>query len=138
MRNFSLFLKITALGFLVAGALHLIFGVNAEVMLGAKIPISAITNPALDSQNRFYGTAFTLYGVLLYFCSTDLKKYELILRIVLWVYFIAGMARLVSIAVYGIPPPLVLALMASEILPPPLIFWWMAKLKNTDNFAHSP
>jgi len=31
----------------------------------AQTAASVIADPALDSQNRFYGVAFTLYGALL-------------------------------------------------------------------------
>ena len=122
------FLKLIAPVFVVVGALHLVLGVGADVLLGAKLPAEALTDAALDSQNRFYGIAFSLYGVLLYLCSTDLPKYASVLRCILWMFFAAGLARVVSIATHGSPPPLVLVLLATEIALPPLLHLWLSKV----------
>lgn len=123
----ALFLKIAAPIFILVGALHLVLGVGADVLLGARLPGEALSDAALNSQNRFYGVAFSLYGVLFYLCSTDLAKYATVLRCVLWVFFAAGLARLVSIATHGVPPPLVVALLATELVLPPLLHLWLSK-----------
>jgi hypothetical protein len=123
----ALFLKVVAPVFVLIGALHLALGVGADVLLGATLPAEALSDPALNSQNRFYGVAFSLYGALLYLCATDLSKYATVLRCVLWVLFSAGLARLVSIATHGVPPPPVLALLVTEVAVPPLLHLWLAK-----------
>jgi len=92
------------------------------------LPEQAFNDAALDSQNRFYGVAFSLYGVLLYLCATDLGRYAAVLRCVLWVFFAAGLARLVSISTHGVPPPLVLVLLVSELAAPPLVYLWLSKV----------
>jgi Ni/Fe-hydrogenase subunit HybB-like protein len=71
MRSLALFLKWVAPVFLVVGA---------EVLLGAHVPADVLADPVLDSQNRFHGVAFTLYGVLLFLCATDLSRYAAVLR----------------------------------------------------------
>jgi len=121
-------LKVAAPVFVLVGVTHLAMGVGADVLLGARLPAEALVDPALNSQNRFYGVAFSLYGVLLYLCATDLPKYATVLRCVLWVFFAAGLARLVSIATHGVPPPLVLALLATELALPPLLHLWLSKV----------
>jgi Domain of unknown function (DUF4345) len=126
--SLAAFLKLIAPIFALVGAVHLTLGVGADVLLGAKLPAEALTDAALDSQNRFYGIAFTLYGVLLFLCATDLRRYATVLRCVLWVFFAAGLARLVSIATHGVPPPLVLALLALELAAPPLLHLWLSKV----------
>ncbi|RIK56927.1 MAG: hypothetical protein DCC57_02575 [Chloroflexi bacterium] len=126
MHKLAVVLKLAVPLFFVVGALHLTLGVGADVLLGAKLPPEAIADPALDSQNRFYGLSFTLYGVLLLLCSTNLPKYATVLRCVLWVFFAAGLARLVSIALHGLPPPLISALLVSELVAPPLLARWLA------------
>lgn len=132
MRSLALFLKIVAPVFVLVAALHLAIGVGADVLLGAKLSSEALTDPALNSQNRFYGVAFGLYGVLFYLCATDLPKYATVLRCVLWVFFAAGLARLVSIATHGLPPPLVLMLLATEIVLPPVLHVWLSRaLRDT-------
>ena len=128
MKIYELVLKLSAPIFLLVGLLHLIFGVGAEVMIGARLPAEALSDPVLDSQNRFYGISFSLYGVLLFLCATDLKKYGTVLRCVLWAFFAAGLARLVSIATHGMPSMPVLVLLGSEIVLPPLLIGWFSKL----------
>ncbi len=130
MRTFSLVLKLAAPVFFIVGALHLALGAGAEILLGAKLSVEALADPALDSQNRFYGVSFTLYGVLLFLCATNIPKYRIVLRCVIWVFFAAGLARIVSIAIHGVPPPLVLTLAASELLAPPLLAWWLSRVEH--------
>jgi hypothetical protein len=130
MHALALVLKLLAPVFVLVGALHLTLGVGADVMLGAKLSAEAITDPALDSQNRFYGVAFSIYGVLLFLCSTDIPKYTAVLRCLLWVFFVAGVARFVSVALYGVPPPLVVVLLISELTIPPALAWWLSRVAN--------
>jgi Domain of unknown function (DUF4345) len=127
MLSLASFLKVIAPVFIVVSAVHLVLGVGADVLLGAKLPVAALTDAALDSQNRFYGVAFSLYGILLYVCATDLPKYATVLRCLLWVFFAAGLARFVSIAIHGVPPVLILALLATEIALPPMLHIWLSK-----------
>lgn len=131
MRVLAITLKFIAPIFFIAGALHLALGLGADALLGAKISAEVMADAALDSQNRFYGVAFTLYGVLLFLCSTNIPKYATVLRCVLWVFFAGGIARIVSIAIYGFPPPLVIVLLVGELLPPPLFAWWLSRVEKS-------
>jgi hypothetical protein len=126
--SLTVFLKLVAPVFALVGLVHLALGVRADVLLGAQLPEQALRDAALDSQNRFYGMAFSLYGVLLYLCATDLRRYAAVLRCVLWVFFAAGLARLVSISTHGVPPPLVLVLLVLELAAPPLLHLWLSKV----------
>jgi Domain of unknown function (DUF4345) len=128
MRALAIALRVAAPLFLVAGALHLTLGVGADVLLGAELPAQAIDDPALDSQNRFYGVSFTLYGVLLWRCAADIPRYASVLRCVCWVLFVGGLARLVSVALHGLPPPPVMALLVAELVPPPLLARWLSRV----------
>jgi len=127
MRSLALVLKLLAPVFFIVGALHLVLGLGADVLLGAKVSAETMTDPALDSQNRFYAVAFTLYGVLLFLCSTDIPKYATVLRCVLWVFFAAGLARFVSVALHGSPPPMIWLLLVGEVLPPLPLAWWLSR-----------
>jgi hypothetical protein len=137
MRTLPIVLKLVAPIFFLVGALHLTFGIGADVLLGAKLPVEAIADPALDSQNRFYGVAFTLYGVLLFLCATNLPRYAPVLRCLLWVFFAGGVARIVSMALYGFPPPLVMLLFVGELLPPPLLVWWLGRVEKQNRLDYS-
>lgn len=120
-------LKLTAPIILIVGGMHLMLGIQADVLLGAKISLEVLSDPVVDSQNRFYGIAFTLYGFLLFLCATDLEKYQTVLRILLWVFFAAGCARLVSILTHGLPSEFLLILLASELALPPLCILWLKR-----------
>ena len=128
MQIFAFFLRLSAPVFLIVGAIHLVLGVGADVLLGAKLTAEAVTDPGLDSQNRFYGVSFALYGVLFLVCASNIPKYAIVLRCVLWVFFAAGVARLVSIAIHGMPPALVVALLVSELVLPPVLAWWLSRV----------
>jgi Domain of unknown function (DUF4345) len=127
MSNIATFLKIVACVPVLVGVLHLVLGLQADVLLGAKLPAGVMTDPALDSQNRFYGVAFMLYGVVLFVGGSDLKRYLPMVRSALWIFFAAGMARLVSILLQGWPPPLVMTLLLVEVMGTPLLLMWLAR-----------
>jgi hypothetical protein len=130
MRTFAITLKLLALVFPVVAALHLVLGLNAEALLGATVAKEVVEEPSLSSQNRFYGVAFSLYGAVLYLCATDLPRFEPVLKAALVVFFIAGAARLVPWVAIGAPAPMVVALMASELLLPPALWLWYVKLRE--------
>jgi hypothetical protein len=127
VRALPIVLKAVAPLFILVGAVHLVLGVGADVALGANLPTSVLADPVLDSQNRFYGVAFTLYGVLLFVCATDLPRYATVVRCVLWIIFAGGLARVVSLVIKGVPPMPVLLLLTSELLLPPLIHTWLSR-----------
>ena len=127
MSNITTFLKIIASVPILVGVLHLVLGLNADVLLGAKLPASVIADPALDSQNRFYGVAFMLYGVLLFVGGSDLKRYLPVVRGALWIFFAAGMSRLLSVFFYGLPPPLVTTLLLFEVVGTPILLMWLPR-----------
>lgn len=130
MRALSLVLRFAAPIFVFVGALHLVLGVGADMLLGARLPTEALADPVLDSQNRFYGVAFILYGVLLFLCASDIPKYATVLRCVIWVFFAAGLARIVSIVLHGAPSPFVLTLLASELVTPPVLALWLSRVER--------
>jgi len=137
MSMLSFALRISSPIFIFVGLLHLTLGLQADLLLGANIPTSVLADPVLDSQNRFYGVAFTLYGFLLYLCGTNLEKYQTVLRTMLIVFFVAGCSRIVSIAFYGLPSIYILVLLASElILPPMCAIWLNSSLNRTKTSQH--
>jgi hypothetical protein len=129
-RNLALVLRILAFVVFLVGALHLALGVRADVLLGARAPAAAITDPTLDSQGRFHGVSFAVYGVLLLLGASDVRRYAVALRWALWVIFAAGLARLVSVAIYGFPPPPVVVLLVVELVVPPALIWWLSRVVN--------
>jgi hypothetical protein len=134
---YSNVLKLAALVFFAVAGVHLIFGLGADQMLGAILLPETVSEPSLDSQNRFYGVAFSLYGVTLYICAKDLSRFRPILVAAFAVFFMAGCARLVSWAIHGAPAPIVIGLLATELILPPLLYGWLRKVTpvNGSNFT---
>lgn len=128
MGAFVLFLRAVAPIFFVVALLHLALGARTEVLLGARLPPEALADAVLDSQNRFYGVAFALFGVLMLLAATNVRKYAAVLRCVLWVFFASGLARLVSMASHGLPSPTLVTLLVLELTVPPLIIAWLRRL----------
>lgn len=133
MQTLSLLLKFMAPLFGVIAALHLALGLDAEVLLGARISAETALDPSLNSQNRFYGVAFAVYGAILYISATDLPRYRPILLATLWVFFAAGLSRLVSWVVDGVPAPLVIGLAVIELVAPLLILFWIRTLRPAEH-----
>jgi hypothetical protein len=117
-------LKASAVAMVLAGLSHVVLGPSADVLLGAKLPAHVINDPSFDSQNRFYGAIFTLYGALIWLAADDLARYRTVLRLVLLWFFIGGLVRLLSVALRGWPSELIVVLTLLELVVPPLLWWW--------------
>ncbi|MGE0486326.1 MAG: DUF4345 domain-containing protein [Gammaproteobacteria bacterium] len=130
MQLYSTILKLAALVFFAVAAVHAVHGLGADQMLGAVLSPETLAEPSLDSQNRFYGVAFAFYGVALYLCATDLARFRPVLVSALAVFFLAGCARLVAWAVHGAPAPLVIGLLATELVLPPLLWLWLRRVMD--------
>ena len=115
---------------LAVSLLHIALGPAADVLLGANYDEATLNNPVLDSQNRFYGAAFALYGLLLIYCSIDLVKYRTVLFILLATFFFAGLVRIISVIHTGWPPPVVVCLFIAELVIPPVLMYWLWKLPH--------
>ena len=128
MRVFVFLLRVSAIGFAAAGSLHLALGAGADVLLGAVLSEATLSDPVLDSQNRFYGVAFTVYAALFWLGAEDIQRYGPVLRAAFAVFFMAGLARVVSIVTHGLPSSLVIVLLAVEILLPFVLWLWLSVL----------
>lgn len=117
-------LKLFGLVCMLVGALHVFLGLQAEQLLGAGLSEATIANASLDSQNRFYGAAFILFGLVAWVSATDLRKYALIFRLQMAAFFLGGIARLISILLHGLPSLPIQLLTVSELLIPPIFIWW--------------
>jgi len=123
-----LLLKALGITIVLIGLLHASLGVRADRLLDGTVPDDAVAHASMDSQNRFYGSTFSVFGVLLWLCSTDMDRYEDVFRAILIVFFIGGLARIVSVAARGWPSRLIIGLTAIELLVPPLLLWWQVNL----------
>jgi Domain of unknown function (DUF4345) len=129
--SFLTCLRVLSLAFFGAGGLHVVLGLEADMLLGANVSASSRTDAGLDSQNRFYGAIFMLYGVLLIIVASDMQRYALVLTSTMWVLFAAGLARLISVWLYGWPSAPIVLLLVTELVAPPLVLLWFARVKHT-------
>ena len=119
-------LKVGGVVIVLIGTSHAVLGLGADRMLDPSVPDAAVRHASLDSQNRFYGTAFAVFGVLLWICATDLDRYGPVFVALLIVFFLGGVARLVSVALRGVPSVMIRVLTGLELAIPPLLLWWKA------------
>lgn len=116
-----------AIGCIAAGLTHVVLGPGADALLGATIGPETLHDPTLDSQNRFYGASFTLYGILTMLSLGNLERYAPVLQWTMLVFLFGGIARGLAWATTGAPSAPTIALLASELLLPPLVLWWTAR-----------
>ena len=121
-------LKVLAVVIVGISALKVSLGAKADALLDPSIPVDAVRHPSVDSQVRFYGGAFAIYGVLLWLCSNDMARYESVFRIMMIVFCAAGVARLPGMARLGKPSMAILGLTLIELTVPPLLLWWQTTL----------
>jgi Domain of unknown function (DUF4345) len=77
-----------------------------------------------DSEDRFYATLFLGFGGAMAWCSRDLVAREKIFGALLALFFIGGLARILSAAHVGLPIPLFQFLGVLELIMPPLLWGW--------------
>ena len=112
---------------MVVGLMHIVLGLQTDVLLGAKVAVELLSDPVLDSQNRFYGAIFMGYGALIFLCTTNLRQHATLFRILSGGVLLGGLARVVSIVLHGVPSTPVLGLIAIELLGVPLLVWWHSR-----------
>lgn len=128
MRAFALTLRLLAVTFIAVAGLHLVFGLHADEMLGVRVTPETAANPSLDSQNRFYGITFSLLGVVLLIAVTDLQRYAPMLKAVLGVLFMAGVARAVSWGIHGAPATMLIVIALIDLVSPPVLYLWFKRI----------
>jgi hypothetical protein len=118
---FKIVLRILGVACVLAGLTHALLGVSGDWIIGVSSALPV--DPSLDSQNRFYGAAFLVYGFLLWICCADLPRYAPVLRVVFATMFIAGCARGIAAFNHGWPSSQILYLWATELSPPLFLIW---------------
>ena len=111
------------------------FGVTAiliaslHVALGpACIPGSIPVNATMDSEDRFYATLFLAYGAALLWCVKDVERKAGPVRILAFVFFAGGLARIVSAIAVGLPNTFFVAMTLLELVLPVVIVVMSARV----------
>jgi len=92
---------------------------SIHIALGpSALPGSVPVNATMDSEDRFYATLFAAYGVALLWCVKGIERKSLFVYFLLATFFVAGLARVVSIVAVGLPDPFFLAMLILELVIP--------------------
>jgi len=93
----------------------------------ASIPGGVPVNATMDSEDRFYATLFLGFGAANIWCAEDMGPRTSVFRALMLVFFIGGIARLISAMQVGLPSPLFVFLGSLELAIPPIVLWAQAK-----------
>ena len=99
---------------------HIVFG-------PASIPGSIPVNPTMDSEDRFYASLFLGFGLAHIWAAQRLERRAQTVLALQAIFFVGGLARMVSVLAVGPPIPLFVILGALELLVPPLIWGWLRR-----------
>ena len=92
-----------------------------HIAIGPRsIPGSVPVNATMDSEDRFYATLFLGFGAACVWAARDLAARARVFDALMAVFFLGGMARLVSAAFVGPPNAMFVFLGALELVLPPL------------------
>lgn len=108
-----------------------IFIASLHVVLGpSAIPGSIPVNATMDSEDRFYATLFAAYGAALLWCIKDVEGKSTVVYFLALTFFVGGLARLVSMAVVGLPNTFFTAMTALELLIPFLMAFMQSRISS--------
>ena len=122
-RSLQVFLALFGSVAIAIALLHIVFGPSA-------IPGSVPVNATMDSEDRFYGTLFGAYGVAVLWCVKDVEQKSGVVYFLLATFFVAGLARVVSIAAVGLPDPFFVAMLALELVIPIVVAFMQYRVSN--------
>lgn len=95
----------------------------AHLALGpASIPGSVPVNATMDSEDRFYATLFLGFGIAHLWAARDLERRAHVVLVLQGVFFLGGIARIISALMVGPPAPLFIFLGGLELLIPPVLW----------------
>ena len=121
------FLGLFGVTTILIASLHIVLGPSA-------IPGAVPVNATMDSEDRFYATLFAAYGVALLWCIRDIERKSMVVYFLAIVFFVGGLARLVSMTVVGLPNNFFIAMTTLELIIPlvmALLQWRVSKTANS-------
>ena len=105
----------------------------SHIALGPSVIPGAIpVNPTMDSEDRFYATLFLGFGAALAWCSRNLQKRGGVFGALMIVFFLGGIARLISAVQVGLPNEFFQVLWALELILPPVLWTWWRRSYGSD------
>lgn len=98
-----------------------------HIVVGPRIiPGGVPVNATMDSEDRFYATLFLGYGAAMIWSALNLAERRGVFLALIGVFFLSGLARLVSFAQVGPPHPLFIFLGGVELVLPFILWAWLS------------
>lgn len=115
-----------ALGWFVGlfGAVCIAIALTHIAIGPSSIPGSVPVNATMDSEDRFYATLFLGFGAALVWCSRELDERRGVFFALLAVFFLGGIARIISAVQVGLPNLMFQMLGLVELVLPVVLYWW--------------
>jgi predicted acyltransferase len=118
-------------GLIVIGVAIVAIGL-VHIAIGARF-IQGVGNPtaSVDSEARFFGAVFVGYGLCHIWAAFDVRERTAWIMALAGVMFLGGLARLVSMAMSGLPHALYIGLTAVELVLPLILVALAARTSST-------
>ena len=108
---------------LIAGLAALLVG--PELVPGVKDP-----SANLDSEWRFFATWYATAGAVLLATVQRVESSGTVIRVVTAAFFLAGLGRVLSMAVVGVPDAIFVALTVIELALGPILVPWQRAVER--------
>jgi hypothetical protein len=116
---------------LAVGGATAIFISLLHIVIGpACIPGSVRVNATMDSEDRFYATIFLAYGASVLWCSKNVEQKTEPIRLLALIFFMGGLARIISAVFVGPPHQFFIAMTALELVFPLLLVWLASRVSS--------
>ena len=109
-----------------------------HILLGpSSIPGSVPVNATMDSEDRFYATLFLGFGATLLWCVRGVERKRGIIGALMVIFFLGGVARIISIFAVGLPGLLFVFLTVVELVLPMVVMTLQYQLARAVDVAPS-
>jgi hypothetical protein len=115
---------------LVAGAVPIVTGVFTVLTGAGGIPGENETSASVESELRFFAVFWIAYGATVIWTAPRAARETTLVRALMAVLFLGGIARAIAWAAEGHPHGLFIVLMAIELLLPPAIVLWQSRVTS--------
>ncbi|RKR91207.1 uncharacterized protein DUF4345 [Micromonospora pisi] len=92
------------------------------------LPGVGAVHPTVDSEYRFANAFWFAAGIAVWWAVPRVQRATGLLRAVLGVVIVGGLARLLGIAVSGWPHPVFLGALGIELVVVPMVLLWQARV----------
>jgi hypothetical protein len=114
----------------VLGAVAVASGLYGIILGPSWAPGGSPTSPSVDSEYRFVNVFWLAAGAAVWWSLLRLRERATVLRTMLVLAFVGGLARLLSVFVVGWPDPVFIASLVLELVVVPLVLFWHVRVMD--------